>query len=227
MTLDISKIQAICFDVDGTLRDTDDQYVARVESILRPLHWLLPKKDSAATARWLVMRLEGPVNGFFSLADRLGLDGPLYRLVELSNPWKRDPKHRRYLLVPGVREAVELLNARFPLAVVTARGARSTQAFLEATNLRTHFACVASALSSPRGKPMPDPIYWAAEQMKVKAENCLMVGDTSVDILAGKAAGAQTVAVLSGFGEKKELEELGADLVLPSIADLPALLGLN
>ncbi len=224
MTLDISRIQAICFDVDGTLRDTDDQYVARAESILRPARWLLPNQDSAATARWLVMRMEGPVNAVFSFADRLGLDGPLYRLVELSSPSK---EQRRYLLVPGVREALEQLSARFPLAVVTARGAKSTQAFLESTNLRAHFACVASALSSPRGKPMPDPIYWAAEQMKVKAENCLMVGDTSVDILAGKAAGAQTVAVLSGFGEKQELEELGADLVLPSIAELPARLGLN
>lgn len=227
MTLDISRIQAICFDVDGTLRDTDDQYVARVESILRPVRWLLPNQDSAAAARWLVMRMEGPVNGVFSLADRLGLDGPLYRLVELSSPANGDPEQRRYLLVPGVMKALDLLSARFPLAVVTARGTRSTQAFLESTNLRAHFACVTSALSSPRGKPMPDPIYWAAEQMKVKAENCLMVGDTSVDILAGKAAGAQTVAVLSGFGEMQELEELGADLVLPSIADLPALQGLN
>jgi phosphoglycolate phosphatase len=47
-----------------------------------------------------------------------------------------------------------------------------------------------------------------------------MVGDTVVDILAGKKAGTQTVGVLCGFGEKRELERAGADLILPSTTDL-------
>jgi len=41
-----------------------------------------------------------------------------------------------------------------------------------------------------------------------------MIGDTTVDIHAGKSAGAQTVGVLCGFGEEKELKEMGADLIL-------------
>ena len=48
----------------------------------------------------------------------------------------------------------------------------------------------------------------------------LMVGDTSVDIRAGRAAGAQTAAVLCGFGEEKELRRAGADLILSSTVDL-------
>ena len=47
-----------------------------------------------------------------------------------------------------------------------------------------------------------------------------MVGDTTVDIRAGKAAGAQTVGVLCGFGQESELRRAGADLILPSIASL-------
>jgi len=52
------------------------------------------------------------------------------------------------------------------------------------------------------------------------------VGDTTVDIRAGRTAGAQTVGVLCGFGARRELERAGADLILPSVADLPgALMG--
>lgn len=51
-----------------------------------------------------------------------------------------------------------------------------------------------------------------------------MVGDTTVDIRAGRAAGAQTVGVLSGFGERQELEEAGADVILERALDLADLL---
>jgi phosphoglycolate phosphatase len=47
-----------------------------------------------------------------------------------------------------------------------------------------------------------------------------MVGDTTLDVRAGVAAGAQTVGVLCGFGEQHELERAGAHLVLDSTADL-------
>ena len=47
-----------------------------------------------------------------------------------------------------------------------------------------------------------------------------MIGDTVTDILTGKDAGAQTVGVLCGFGEEKELRQAGADVILKNTADL-------
>jgi phosphoglycolate phosphatase len=47
-----------------------------------------------------------------------------------------------------------------------------------------------------------------------------MIGDTTVDMRAGKSAGAQTVGVLCGFGEEEELLRMGADLILPSPREL-------
>ena len=47
-----------------------------------------------------------------------------------------------------------------------------------------------------------------------------MVGDTTVDILAARSAGARSAAVLSGFGEEDELERAGADLILKSASKL-------
>ena len=56
--------------------------------------------------------------------------------------------------------------------------------------------------------------------MEVPPENCLMIGDTTVDIRAGKAAGAQTVGVLCGFGERAELERRETDLILETTSEL-------
>ena len=56
--------------------------------------------------------------------------------------------------------------------------------------------------------------------MGVAPENCLMIGDTTVDIRAGVASGAQTVGVLCGFGERDELERRGTNLILENTAEL-------
>jgi phosphoglycolate phosphatase-like HAD superfamily hydrolase len=54
-----------------------------------------------------------------------------------------------------------------------------------------------------------------------------MIGDTTVDILAGRAAGAQTVGVLCGFGEEEELQRAGADLILPGTSALVSILDIQ
>jgi phosphoglycolate phosphatase-like HAD superfamily hydrolase len=119
-----------------------------------------------------------------------------------------------------VREMLKEVGKRYPLAVVSARDGRTTNIFLEQFDLLPLFRCVATAQTCKHTKPFPAPILWAAQQMGVPAEACLMVGDTTVDIRAGKAAGAQTVGVLCGFGEEDELRRRGADLLLPSTAEL-------
>jgi len=116
---------------------------------------------------------------------------------------------------------------RYPLAIVSAGGERSTLNFLEQFGLASHFGAVATALTCHYTKPFPDPILWAAERLGVPPDRCLMVGDTTVDIRAGKAAGAQTVGVLCGFGREGELRRAGADLILQSTAQLSQVLGLG
>jgi phosphoglycolate phosphatase len=69
-----------------------------------------------------------------------------------------------------------------------------------------------------RMKPHPMPVRLAAERLGVKAEQCIMVGDTSVDIRAGKAAGSLAVGVRCGFGHDGDFRE--ADLVLDNPAEL-------
>jgi len=124
------------------------------------------------------------------------------------------------MLVPGVDETLKLLHGRYPMAVVSARDEKGTMAFLEQFGLVKYFDVIVTGLSAKHTKPYPDPILLAAQKMNISPENCLMIGDTTVDIRAGKSAGAQTVGVLCGFGEEPELQKMGADLILQDTTKL-------
>jgi N-acetyl-D-muramate 6-phosphate phosphatase len=215
MSLEISRIKALCFDVDGTLSDTDDLYAGKVLSFLPRFLFKTPEN----AARRFVMWAEAPGNALLGLADRLGLDDELIAVVHwLSRHLKHSNK--KYLLVPGVDELLKQLHGRYPMAVVSARDERSTMAFLEAFDLVQYFDVVVTGLSAKYTKPYPDPVLLAAKMMNVEPEACLMIGDTTVDIRAGKSAGAQTVGVLCGFGEEFELRSMGAHVILEDTTKL-------
>ena len=216
MSLDMQKVKALCFDVDGTLSDTDDLYVQKVTRFFPRFLF----KDPDHAARRFIMWIEAPGNALLGLADTLGLDDEMVAIINwLSIHQKHSSKE--FLLVPGVGEMLKQLHGRYPMSVVSARDERGTMAFLEQYDLAKYFDVVVTGLSAPHTKPYPDPILFAAQKMNIAPENCLMIGDTTVDMRAGKSAGAQTIGVLCGFGEEPELKKMGADLILK---DTPALL---
>jgi N-acetyl-D-muramate 6-phosphate phosphatase len=220
MSLELSRISALIFDVDGTLRDTDDQMVLTLEKWLRIGSFFFPGREPRSLARWLVMKTETPGNFVFGLPDRLGIDERLARLGNLLRRAGLRRSTNTFLIIQGVREMLARLQPYYPMSVVSARDKRTTMAFLDQFDLTPFFQYVATAHTCRYTKPYPDPLLWVAERMGVPIENCLMIGDTTVDIRAGIAAGAQTVGVLCGFGEQCELERIGADLIL---ANTPAL----
>ena len=75
MPIDLARVRAICFDIDGTLSNTDDQFVQRLVKLLTPFDFILGHKDIYPLARRLVMLTEGPGNWIYGIADRFGLDG--------------------------------------------------------------------------------------------------------------------------------------------------------
>jgi phosphoglycolate phosphatase-like HAD superfamily hydrolase len=219
MSLDIERIRALCFDVDGTLSNTDDVYTQKVARYLPRFLFRDPKR----AARRFVMWVESPGNALIGLPDIVGLDDEILRLWEWLNRNRPRPM-KHFMLVPGVKEMLERLHGKYPMAVVSARDDSSTRQFLEQFELTGYFQEIVTAITAEHTKPYPDPILYAAQKMGVAPENCLMIGDTTVDIRAGKAAGTQTVGVLCGFGERAELERRGTDLILDTTADLADIL---
>ena len=219
MPLHVSRIQAICFDVDGTLSDTDDVMVAELAQLLYPFNFLFPGRDLIKVARSIVMETEGTANFLVGLPDRIGLDDEVFALKDWLVRLTKT-KVKPFQIIPGVKEMLAELSQRYPLAVVSARDTTSTMEFLNQFDLVSSFKVIATDQTCKHTKPFPDPILWAAAKMGAAPENCLMVGDTTIDIRAGKAAGAQTIGVLCGFGEEDELRLLGADMILATTPEL-------
>ncbi len=226
MPFDPARVRAILFDIDGTLSDTDDEMAARLAKWLALPARLVNPNLPQRTARWLVMTAESPGNMLYGIFDRFDLDSQVIKaLNRLSR--QRKNKKRHFWLIQGVKEMLESLFPRYPLGVVSARDEESTLAFLDAFALRGYFGTIVTSQTCRYTKPFPDPILHAAADLKTEARACLMVGDTTVDMKAGKLAGAQTAAVLCGFGTEKELRRAGADLVLNSPSELPAALSFS
>lgn len=219
MALDTARIKALCFDVDGTLSDTDDVYTQKVLRFFPRFLF----KDPQHAARRFVMWAEAPGNALLGLTDTIGMDDEIVALIDwLSRHQKRSSK--TFWLIPGVDGMLKQLKGRYPMSVVSARDEKGTMRFLEQFDLVQYFDAVITGQSAPHTKPYPDPILLAAQRMGVNAGECLMVGDTTVDMRAGKSAGAQTAGVLCGFGEEPELRKKGADTILKTTSELANLL---
>ena len=216
MGLEIKKVKAILFDIDGTLSDTDDRLVEKVAKVFSPFFRSHSRKLS--TARWIVMALESPGNFIYNLTDRFDLDSFFIRQLHRMTK-ERQLAIRPYWLIPGISEMLQSLS-RFPLGVVSARDEVTSLAFLQQFDLEPYFDVVVSSQTCRYTKPFPDPLIHAAKELQVDPQACLMVGDTTVDIKAAKLAGMQALGVLCGFGREKELRRAGADDILASTADL-------
>ena len=235
MALDLSRIRALCFDVDGTIADTDDHLVAQIAAVLDAVP-LVSGRRAERVARQVVMGSETPVNAAYSMLDRLGLDVPFSRLRARLRTTKQrgaDPAHTRNLeavdevpheMMAGVQEMLIALAALYPMSTISTGSAPRVERFLQHYGVREHFTAVVGAQTTRRMKPHPDPLLYAAKAMGVEPAACLMIGDTTIDIRTGVSAGAQTVGVLCGFGTEDELRLAGAGLILRTTSDLLALL---
>ncbi len=216
-------VRAIIFDIDGTLSDSDDQMVARVARLLRPLRIALTDDARRAAARWLVMAAESPGNFLYNMADRMSLDSFLIKQLDRASQ-KRKQRVKKYWIIPGVAEMLARAAQRMPLAVVSARDEHSSLAFIQQFHLEPYFKTIVTSQTCEHTKPFPDPLLYAARQLRVAPEHCLMVGDTTVDMRAARLAGMQALGVLCGFGTQRELLRAGAHQILDSTAEVLDLL---
>jgi len=219
MPLNITLIKALCFDVDGTLSDTDDLYAQKVIRFFPKFLF----RDPEHAARRFVMWAEAPGNALLGWTDTIGLDDEIVAFIDWFSR-HRKMSSKKFLLIPGVDKMLASLKGHYPMAVVSARDEKGTMHFLQQFDLLKYFDVVVTGQSAEHTKPYPDPVLFAAQKMHVKPEECLMIGDTTVDMRAGKSAGAQTVGVLCGFGEKPELLKMGATMILKTTSELPSVL---
>ncbi|MGC9522417.1 MAG: HAD family hydrolase [Anaerolineae bacterium] len=210
--LDLTNLEGWFFDLDGTLMDTDDQAVEVLAKRLR----FAGARRAERLARRLVMFSETPMNHMMTVMDWFGLDPWIFALRR----WLSRQAKPTLRPIEGIHPVIARLSPQAQLAVVSTRSQADAMAFLRHEDLDRHFELVVTQETTKRLKPHPEPIQYAAQQMSLPPDHCVMVGDTTVDILAARRAGAWAIGVLCGFGEERELRRAGAHLVLASTADL-------
>ena len=220
----IVRPAAVIFDLDGTLLDSVDLYYSILcEGCLRQ-GVKPPQKE-------MFLDFMGKGLGFWDgWAAILGAAPP----EEYGEDLKReimavfeDIWQQRYeqevSLFPGVGEMLLNLHKHgIRLGVVTSSFyIRKMETFKKAgLDPDKLFTAVITRNDTLQKKPHPEPIHLCLEQLAVAAPQCICVGDSPCDILAGNAAGLFTVGVLSGAGTVQSLAKEGAAAVLDSVAGL-------
>lgn len=110
------------------------------------------------------------------------------------------------------------------LGVMTNDSERGARANLRHARVHDMFDMIVGFDSGFGAKPFPDPLLAMASHMGIAPDRCAMVGDSTHDLIAGRAAGMHTIAVLTGVAEIDELRP-HADVVLRDIGEIPSWLG--
>lgn len=111
-------------------------------------------------------------------------------------------KHASTVVYPGVADALARLGGRKSTA--TTKGTGTTRQVLEQFDLIGHFDHV-QGTDGFAAKPEPDVLLRSLEVLRVRARDCLFVGDTPSDMEAGRRAGMRICAVTWGYGDSDEL----------------------
>ena len=213
----------IVFDLDGTLVDSAPDLAYSIDQMLTRLG-----RRPAGEARvrgWIgngmPMLLKRALTGEQWPADEPeGFAEALALFMEIYG----ENLSVRSWLFDGARECLERLQDEgYTLACVTNKHSRFTRPVLENLGVAHYFACLASGDQFRHHKPHPEPLLKTAERLGVDPAECLMVGDSSADAEAARNAGFMLVLVPYGYHGAVAVESLGADAVVQSLIEIPAL----
>ncbi len=206
-------ISTILFDLDGTLVDTapDLAYALNLQ-LKHHLKQAIPYESIRPFASHGSRGLVGL--GF-------GLNPEDVNFIEMRDEYlsiydtvfTRSPA-----LLPGIANLLQAIEHKgIKWGIVTNKPRRFTVGLIESMglNLQSRAACVICGDDAPQPKPSPLTLLMACEQIKVKPENCIYVGDAERDIIAGKTAGMKTVVALFGYIDATDKPfEWGADAMI-------------
>jgi len=211
--------RALIFDLDGTLVDSRLDLANAVNEMLGRFE--LPELAADTILRFVGRGIRRLVRGSLDEAGGVSIDSEqglrsfseIYgeRLVENTCPY------------PGVKETLKRLE-NLRMAVVSNKSQKFTERILEAFGVRNSFRIVLGGDSLPEMKPSPAPILHALRGLGEAPAYALIIGDSTYDIEAAKAAGAASCAALYGFQDVNTLLDAKPDYAIrsfPEIASLP------
>ena len=207
---------AFIFDLDGTLVDSVYQHIAAWHSALRACGYDL--------AMWRLHRKIGMSGGLLlrAFSDELGHDLDEATKKRLENLHTQTFAQLRAQIrpFPEVGELLaELEQRKIPYAIATSGDLKDVQPLLDLVNLPKHVPIV-SKQDAPNPKPDPALFLKAAEKLKSRAEETMVVGDSVWDMLAARRANFLGIGLLTGGYGESEMTGAGAFRVFADPAQL-------
>lgn len=214
------KIEALFFDLDGTLVDSVPDLAAAVDDMLLALelqpagieqvrNWVGNGADKLVERALYHAAGEDRQKQLFPRAKQIFLEK--YRLANGC----------RSLCYPGVETTLAALKNRgFRLACITNKPARFTHPLLRQLGLDAFFELVVSGDTLPVKKPEPLPLTFCAERMVLPLQACCMVGDSFSDVGAARAAGLPVVAVGYGYNHGEDIRSARPDACISRFEQL-------
>ncbi len=215
------NIQAVLFDLDGTLIDSAPDLGAAVDK-MRVQRGL----PSLPLAHYRPMAGAG-ARGMIGLAFGYTPEHPDYEAMkeEFFRNYEACMTERTFAF-DGVESMIEsLVAAKMPWGVVTNKSMRFAEPLTKAMPLFKTSAVLICGDTTPHAKPHPEPLLEAARRLGLQPSACLYVGDDERDIVAGHAAKMKTVAATYGYlGLQGDVQKWQAHAHIQSPAELSDLI---
>ena len=210
------KKDLIIFDLDGTLIDSSEDIAWAVNKMLKDIGFEeMPYPAIKERIGWGVsMLLEKvlPAEKHNLLDEAKGVFMGYYRnhLLVKTKPYD------------GVMDVLEHFKNK-KLAVATNKPAGLTTKILDDLNMSVYFRKVVGGDGVQNKKPSPEALEVILKELNVLPHNAVFIGDSKIDIEAGKKGGIMTIGAAYGFRGRQELEEAGADVIIEDIKELISL----
>jgi phosphoglycolate phosphatase len=206
------EVDLFLFDLDGTLSDSKKDLVTAINKTLVTMGFSELPEETIVTlvgkgVSKLLTNFSGDTSAKFE-TFRVYMEQLDKHLLDTTKPF------------PGVVETLSSITKK--KAIVTNKLKSMAERVVIGLGIDDMIDFVVGADTAQSMKPNPDPIIFALKQFGVEPSRTVMVGDTTDDIMAAKAAGVIPCGVTYGFGTRQDLADAGAEIIIEDISELPA-----
>ncbi len=200
----LSPFEAVIFDMDGTILDTENVFRAIVFEVCDELGF--PMTDEVHLS--MVGSSHEHTNRL--LVEAYGVSFPYAMFDERCRFIMRERMHQSVPVKSGAREIIAELSTRgIPTAVATSSRRPHVELHLGQTGLMEHFTAIVTRDDVVNPKPHPEPYLTAAGRLGVEPHRCLALEDSFTGVRAAHAAGMQTVMVPDLVSPNDDIRALG------------------